>query len=77
MGAVNPRNVPYENEPDDYAIWLSHEDLKEITIRAVEFNGFESVVCTSNNSENFVDLSHLEKVLGYMPKSNSGNKKQD
>ena len=76
FGAVHPRNVPYTNEPDDYAIWLSHEDLIEIIKHAVKFNGFENVVCVSDNSEHFVDLSHLEKVLGYGPKSNSKTFKQ-
>ena len=71
FGAIGSNNKPYKNEPDDYAIWLSHEDLIEIMERAIHFNGFESIVCTSNNSDNFVDLSHLEKVLGYKPKSNS------
>lgn len=71
FGAINPQNIPYENEPDDYAIWLSHEDLKEIAKKAIKFNGFESVVCVSDNSEGFVNLGHLENVLGYRPKSNS------
>ncbi len=71
LGAVGPNNEPYKNEPDDYAIWLSREDLIQIMKRAINFKGFESVICTSNNSEKFVDLSHLEKVLGYRPKSNS------
>ena len=76
FGAIHPLNIPYDNEPDDYAIWLSHEDLIEIIKCAITFDGFESIVCVSNNSEHFVDLSRLEKVLGYKPKSDSQTFKQ-
>ena len=71
FGAVHPDNYPYPNEPDDNAIWLSHEDLIGIIKKAVEFNGYAELVCVSNNSEKFVDLTSIKEVLNYAPKSDS------
>ena len=71
FGCVTPDNIPYQNEPEDSAVWLSHEDFIEIIKRSIEFVGFESLTCVSNNSEKFVDLNPLRETLGYMPVSNS------
>ena len=76
FGAVHPDNHPYPNEPDDNAIWISHEDLIEIIKRAINFNGYAELVCVSNNSEKFVDLDPLKKILGYEYKSNSADLKK-
>lgn len=76
LGGVNSENKPYTNYPFDFSTWLSHEDLTEIIRRAINFKENASVVCVSNNSEGFIDLSQLEKVLGYAPKSNSDDYKQ-
>jgi nucleoside-diphosphate-sugar epimerase len=75
LGGVNPENKPYTNYPFDFSTWLSHEDLTEIMRRAINFKENASVVCVSDNSERLVDLSPLEDVLGYVPKSNSGDYK--
>ena len=75
LGGVNQENKPYTNYPFDFSTWLSHEDLTGIIRKAINFKENESVVCVSDNSEKFIDLSHLEKVLGYYPKSNSENYK--
>jgi len=71
FGCVTPNNIPYKNEPEDSAIWLSHEDFTEIIKRSLKFKGFDNLNCVSNNSENFVDLTPLREVLNYMPQSNS------
>ena len=75
IGGVSPNNKPYPDEIFDDAIYLSHEDLAEIVKRAIKFDGFAAIPCVSNNSEEFVDLEPLEKVLGYKPKDDSKYKK--
>ncbi len=71
LGGVSSEDKPYTNYPFDFSTWLSHEDLIEIVKRAINFEENADIVCVSDNSEKFIDLSHLEKVLGYLPKSNS------
>ena len=71
FGAVYPEDEPWTDEPDNFAIWLSHHDLGEIAKRAVNFEGLASIVCVSNNSERFVDLAPIQKALGYTPESDS------
>jgi nucleoside-diphosphate-sugar epimerase len=71
LGGINTANKPYTNYPFDFSTWLSHEDFTEIIRRGINFKENASVVCVSDNSERFIDLSHLEEVLGYLPKSNS------
>jgi nucleoside-diphosphate-sugar epimerase len=75
LGGVNQENKPYVNYPFDFSTWLSHEDLAGIMKKAINFKENASVVCVSDNSERFIDLSPLEEVLGYTPKSNSGDYK--
>jgi len=70
LGGVNSENKSYTNYPFDFSTWLSHEDLIGIMRKAIHFKENASVVCVSNNSEKFIDLSPLEEVLGYSPKSN-------
>ncbi len=71
LGGINQKNKPYMNYPFDFSTWLSHEDLAEIMKRAINFKENAGIVCVSDNSERFIDLSQLEEVLGYVPKSNS------
>ena len=71
FGAVYPEDKPLTDEPDNFAIWLSHHDLGEIAKRAVNFEGLASIVCVSNNSEKFVDLAPMQKALDYTPESDS------
>mgnify|MGYP001577441283 FL=1 len=70
--AVTKDNKPADN-PWGSETWLSHEDLTGIIKKSLEFEGLASLVCVSNNSEKFVDLKPLKRILGYMPKSNSAN----
>ena len=76
LGCVTPDNIPYDNEPEDPAVWLSHEDFLEIIKRSVDFRGYAELVCTSNNEDAFVDLSPIKETLGYFPQSNSKNHKR-
>jgi nucleoside-diphosphate-sugar epimerase len=71
LGGVKEDNKPYTNYPFDFSTWLSHEDLTGIIRKAINFKENASVICVSDNSERFIDLSHLEEILGYYPKSNS------
>lgn len=68
LGQVSANNSPSPDDPENTALWLSHQDLNEIVKRAINFNGLESLVCVSNNSEDFVDLAPIERILGYTPK---------
>jgi len=77
LGGIYEENKPHDNESFEYATWLSHEDFSEILRRAIHFKGLESVACASANSEDFVDLKYLKKVLGYEPQSDSSRFKKD
>jgi nucleoside-diphosphate-sugar epimerase len=71
LGWVASDSPAIPEEVFDSAIWLSQEDFKEIIKRGITFDGLERLTCTSNNSEQFVDLKPIEDVLSYIPKSNS------
>ena len=71
FGYVAKDDLPSKGVPEGMGIWLSQNDFKEIIKRAINFNGFASVPCVSNNSDGFVGLSLLEKTLDYVPVDDS------
>ena len=68
IGTVKPSGIP--EEPYDYSIYLSHRDIVQALVLALNAPGdlkFETFMVTSNNKWGYRDLSHFRKVLGYEP----------
>lgn len=62
LGAVTHNNQPAQI-PWGNATFLSHEDLREIIKKGLTFNGYRSLVCISENNENFINRGSLEEFL--------------
>ena len=68
IGTVKPSGIP--EEPYDYSIYLSHKDIVQALMLALNAPGdlkFETFMVTSNNKWGYRDLSHFREVLGYAP----------
>lgn len=78
LGSVSRYGRPSQSLPQgvrslDYAIWMGHDDLKEIVRAAVGYEGYVSLCCVSANEENFVDLAPITQALGVVPRLNSAD----
>ena len=68
IGTVKPSGIP--EGADDYAIYLSHRDVVQAIMLALNAPGdlkFDTFLVTSNNKWGYRDLSHFREVLGYEP----------
>ncbi len=68
IGTVKPSGIP--EGADDYSIYLSHRDVVQAIMLALNAPGdlkFDTFLVTSNNKWGYRDLSHFREVLGYEP----------
>ena len=72
IGTVRPSGVP--EHPSDYAIYLSHRDVVQALMLALEAPDdvrFDTFLVTSANAWGYRDLSHFRQRLGYEPQDSA------
>ncbi len=72
IGTVRPSGVP--EHPSDYAIYLSHRDVVQSLMLALEAPDdvrFDTFLVTSANRWGYRDLSHFRETLGYEPEDSA------
>jgi hypothetical protein len=50
-------------------ITVSEGTISRVIKKAITFKRIDSLLCTSNNSEDLVDIKPIKKILGYLPES--------
>lgn len=72
FGAVNPQNLPPEDEEIGKAVWLSHQDCEELVKKCLEAESVPSnfliIYAVSNNTNRIHDISN---PLGWTPFDNA------
>ncbi|MEK6894933.1 MAG: NAD(P)-dependent oxidoreductase [Nanoarchaeota archaeon] len=74
LGSVNENDKPCNfpnSQPIDYSHWLSKRDIAGIIKASLNYNGFVNIPCSSANKNGLVDLSFLEKQLGFIPQDSA------
>ena len=72
IGTVKPSGIPEEDY--DYSIYLSHRDVVESLMLALNAPAdlrFDTFLVTSNNRWGYRDLSHFRQVLGFEPQDSA------
>ena len=72
IGTVRPSGVPEATQ--DYAIYLSHRDVVQALMLAMNAPAdlrFDTFLVTSNNKWGYRDISHFRDVLGYEPQDSA------
>jgi len=68
IGTVRPSGVPEEDQ--DYSIYLSHRDVVQsilLAMNAPDDMLFETFLVTSDNKWSYRDIEHFKEVLGFAP----------
>ncbi|MBR62185.1 MAG: hypothetical protein CL904_05990 [Dehalococcoidia bacterium] len=68
IGTVRPSGVPEEDQ--DYSIYLSHRDVVQsilLAMNAPDDMLFETFLVTSDNKWGYRDIEHFRQVLGFTP----------
>ncbi|MDR1301615.1 MAG: NAD(P)-dependent oxidoreductase [Treponema sp.] len=71
IGSFSHDNLPYSYRR--CKTWLSYDDTQQLFQKCVEADEsirFLTIYGTSNNSENYFDISGLKDLIGYEPKDN-------
>ena len=72
IGTVRPSGVP--EHPSDYSIYLSHRDVVQslmLALNAPADMRFDTFLVTSDNRWSYRDLSHFAKELGFSPEDSA------
>ncbi len=79
LSSINIRigNFTAENKPQSLRslhIWISHEDIVQLTVRCIEADDeikFLALYGTSANTRQWYEIDYLSDLIGYQPQSNS------